>query len=63
MGAGTLIPAKELAVGEVGYFTASIKEVSHTRVGDTVTSAEHPAAEALLATAGTAYGVLRFVSG
>lgn len=47
MGAGTLIPAPELSVGEVGYFTASIKEVSHTRVGDTVTLADHPAANAL----------------
>lgn len=47
MGAGTLIPAQELSVGEVGYFTASIKEVSHTRVGDTVTSVEKPAKEAL----------------
>ena len=47
MGAGTFIPAEELSVGEVGYFTASIKEVAHTRVGDTVTDAERPAAEPL----------------
>ena len=47
MGAGTYIPAEELSTGEVGYFTASIKDVSHTRVGDTVTDAERPAAEAL----------------
>ena len=47
MGAGTLMPCEELSVGEVGYFTASIKEVSHTRVGDTVTDAANPAKEAL----------------
>ena len=47
MGAGTLIPAESLSVGEVGYFTASIKDVSHTRVGDTVTEADRPAAEPL----------------
>ncbi len=32
----------ELASGDVGYFTASIKTVSETRVGDTVTSADRP---------------------
>ncbi len=42
-----LRPGKELAAGEVGYFTAAIKTVSDTRVGDTVTHAENPAAEAL----------------
>ncbi|MBQ7059219.1 MAG: translation elongation factor 4 [Firmicutes bacterium] len=47
MGAGTLIPAESLGVGEVGYFTASIKDVSNTRVGDTVTEASRPAKEAL----------------
>ncbi len=47
MGAGTLIPSDVLGVGEVGYFTASIKEVSHTRVGDTVTTAKNSAKEAL----------------
>lgn len=47
MGAGTLIPDEMLGVGEVGYFTASIKEVSHTRVGDTVTWASNPAKEPL----------------
>ena len=31
-------PAEELGAGEVGYLTASIKTVSDTRVGDTVTS-------------------------
>ena len=42
-----LEPCKELEAGEVGYFTASIKTVSDTRVGDTVTLAERPAAEPL----------------
>ena len=40
-------PCQELIAGEVGYFTASIKDVKDTRVGDTVTGAEQPAAEPL----------------
>ena len=40
-------PCDELMAGEVGYLTASIKTVSDTRVGDTVTSVAEPAAEAL----------------
>ena len=36
-----------LMAGEVGYFTASIKNVADTRVGDTITEAERPAAEPL----------------
>lgn len=36
-----------LMVGDVGYITASIKTVQDTRVGDTVTLADNPAAEAL----------------
>ena len=40
-------PAKELRAGEVGYFTASIKNVKDTRVGDTITEAQNPTAEAL----------------
>jgi GTP-binding protein LepA len=40
-------PCDELCSGEVGYFTASIKNVADTRVGDTVTGAEDPAEEAL----------------
>ena len=42
-----LDPCGELAAGDVGYFTASIKNVEDTRVGDTVTEANRPAAEAL----------------
>jgi len=38
---------KELCAGQVGYFTASIKDVHETQIGDTVTSAENPATEAL----------------
>ena len=37
----------ELSAGEVGYITASIKTVSETRVGDTVTNALNPASEPL----------------
>jgi GTP-binding protein LepA len=40
-------PCECLRAGEVGYFTASIKNVQDTRVGDTVTDAANPAAEAL----------------
>lgn len=45
MSAFGLVPAKELSAGEVGYITASIKNVSDTRVGDTVTEVENPTAE------------------
>ena len=46
-GPGRFLPAEELAAGMVGYFTASIKNVADTRVGDTVTEAAKPTAEAL----------------
>ena len=42
-----LDPCEELAAGDVGYFTASIKNVADTQVGDTVTEAERPTAEPL----------------
>ena len=38
---------ESLSAGEVGYLTASIKSVGETRVGDTVTLANNPTAEAL----------------
>ena len=40
-------PCETLTAGEVGYFTASIKNVKDTRVGDTITEADRPAAEPL----------------
>ncbi len=40
-------PQDELQVGDVGYFTASIKNVGDSRVGDTVTLAKNPAEEPL----------------
>ncbi len=46
-GAGRFIACGELEAGMVGYFTASIKNVSDTRVGDTVTNSKRPAAEPL----------------
>ena len=42
-----LEPCAELAAGDVGYFTASIKNVADTQVGDTVTTVQNPCAEAL----------------
>ena len=42
-----LDPCEELAAGDVGYFTASIKNVADTQVGDTVTEAGRPTAQAL----------------
>ena len=47
MGATSLLPGDEIRSGEVGYITASIKNVKDTRVGDTVTDAENPATEPL----------------
>ena len=46
-GPGQFIPCSELSAGMVGYFTASIKNIRDARVGDTVTEAERPCAEAL----------------
>lgn len=42
MGARALMPCQSLSAGEVGYFTASIKTLADTRVGDTVTLASNP---------------------
>ena len=42
-----LVPRDALGAGEVGYIPASIKTVSDTRVGDTVTGMENPAKEPL----------------
>ena len=47
LGATNLIPCDELKAGEVGYIAASIKNIGDTRVGDTVTDANRPAAEPL----------------
>ena len=44
---GGLNPSDALGAGEVGYITASIKTVADTRVGDTVTGVENPAAPPL----------------
>lgn len=41
------LPVEELTVGDVGYIIASIKNVDDSRVGDTITHAERPAAEPL----------------
>ncbi|MFR8105507.1 translation elongation factor 4 [Eubacterium sp.] len=41
-GAGQFIPCDELPAGMVGYITASIKNVSDTKVGDTVTNTDAP---------------------
>ena len=46
-GPGRFIPCDELKAGEVGYLTASIKNVSDTRIGDTVTEAQRPTENAL----------------
>ena len=42
-----LVPKEALGAGEVGYITASIKTVADTQVGDTITTVENPALEAL----------------
>ena len=47
MRATSMEKASELTAGEVGYITASIKTVGDAHVGDTITTADNPAAEAL----------------
>lgn len=49
LGVYTPYPAviEELKAGEVGFVAASIKEVAHARIGDTITSSAKPAAEPL----------------
>ena len=47
MSATGLVSQEALGAGEVGYITASIKTVADTRVGDTITTVENPAKEAL----------------
>jgi GTP-binding protein LepA len=42
-----MTPVASLTAGEVGYVIASMRDVRDTRVGDTITSAEEPALEAL----------------
>ncbi|MCR4902669.1 MAG: translation elongation factor 4 [Butyrivibrio sp.] len=46
-GPGRFIPCEQLSAGMVGYFTASIKNIQDSRVGDTVTDIENPCDEAL----------------
>ena len=46
-GPGQFIPCDELSAGMVGYVTASIKNISTTEVGDTITGRENPAKEPL----------------
>src|SRR5215471_16903040 len=41
------VELEELSAGEVGFFVATIKNVADTKVGDTITDAEHPCAEPL----------------
>jgi GTP-binding protein LepA len=42
-----MVRVEELAAGEVGFIVANIKRVSDTRIGDTITSDERPAAAPL----------------
>jgi len=44
---GRFIPTDILKAGEVGYFTASIKNVQDTNIGDTITLSNNPTTEAL----------------
>ncbi|MEG2053793.1 MAG: translation elongation factor 4, partial [Oscillospiraceae bacterium] len=47
MGAMSLSPCKTIFAGEVGYITASIKDIQQTRVGDTITSLSNATSEPL----------------
>lgn len=47
-GPGRFIPCEQLEAGEVGYLTASIKNVQDTHIGDTVTEVNNPTEEAFL---------------
>jgi len=42
-----MTPCEQLAAGETGYMVASIKSLHDVTVGDTITDATHPAAQAL----------------
>lgn len=46
-GPGRFIPTDELKAGDVGYLTASIKNVRDTQIGDTITDANNPVKESL----------------
>lgn len=46
-GAGQFIPCDSLSAGLVGYIAAGIKNVRDTRIGDTITHADHPCSEPL----------------
>ena len=46
-GPGRFMPCDMLCAGDVGYLTASIKNVADTRIGDTVTDADNPTPEPL----------------
>ena len=47
MGATELVPNEGLFAGDVGFVTASIKNIGDTKVGDTITSVQNPAKEPL----------------
>ncbi len=47
LGVNGLVPSGSIEAGEVGYFSASIKTIKDTTVGDTITSCENPATEPL----------------
>src|SRR5207248_608165 len=44
----TMTPCDQLVCGQVGFFTAQIKDIADVHIGDTVTDALRPAAEALV---------------